>query len=158
MTTRPVPHARDLLLDQKRTGTRNTHICSLRDFSRCCCCRCVSWSACGHAARLVAIQTKPHHFRYCCRQPTITPHPFPVNANLPAAECTRLLFRVALPHQISLPVGSARLADVRLIAKFADMFPLVFNYSHICFSSTCCSCCCCCRCCCRGVHTATPSA
>ena len=33
------------------------------------------WSACGHAARLVAIRTKPHRFRYCRRQSTITvPH------------------------------------------------------------------------------------
>ena len=43
MTTRPVPHARDMLPDQKRTGRRSTQICSLRDFSRCrCCCR-LSW-------------------------------------------------------------------------------------------------------------------
>ena len=26
---------------------------------------------------LIAIRTKPHRFWYCCRQPTITPRPFP---------------------------------------------------------------------------------
>ena len=134
MTTRPVPHALDMLPDQKRTGRRNTQICSLRDFSRCCCCCCLSWSACGHAARLVAIRAKPHRFQYCCRQPTITPRPFLATANFPAAEeCTRLLCRVALPHQTTLPVGCTRLATVRLIAKCADMFPLVSIYSQICF-------------------------
>ena len=51
----------------------------------------------------------------------------------PAAECTRLSCRVALPHQITLPVACTRLAAVRLIAKYADMFPLVSDYIHICF-------------------------
>ena len=133
MTTRPVPHARDMLPDQKRTGRRNTQICSLRDFSRCCCCCCLSWSACGHAARPVAIRTKPHLFRYCCRQPMITPRPFPAIANFPAAECTRLLCRVASPHQTTLPTGCTRLAAVRLIEKCGDMLPLVSDHSHTCF-------------------------
>ena len=30
-------------------------------------------------------------------------------------------------------VGCTRVAAVRLIAKFADMFPLVSDYTHICF-------------------------
>ena len=51
----------------------------------------------------------------------------------PAAECRRLLCRVALPHQTTLPVGSTRLAVTGLIAKCADMFPLVSDYPHICF-------------------------
>ena len=99
MTNRPVPHARDMLPDQKRTDRRNTQTWSLRDFSRCCCCCCLPWSACGHAARLIARRTKPHRFRYCCRQPTITPRPFPATANFPAAECTRLLCCATLPYQ-----------------------------------------------------------
>ena len=133
VTTRPVPHARDMLPEQKRTSRRNTQICSLRDFSRCCCCCCLSWSACGHAARLASIRTKPHRFWYCCRQPTITPRPFPATAIFRIAECTRVLCRVALPYQTTLPVGCTRLAAVRLIAKCADMFPLVSDYLHICF-------------------------
>ena len=123
MTTKPVPRPRDMLPDQKRTGRRNTQVCFSRDFSRCCCCCCFSWNACGHAARLVAIRTKPHCFRYCCRQPTITPRPFSTTANFPAAECTRLLCRVAFPHQTTLSVGCTRLVAVRLIAKYATMFP-----------------------------------
>ena len=79
--------------------------------------------------------------RYCCRQPTITPSPFPATANFPAAEWTRLSCEVALPHQTTLLVGCTRLAAVRLTEKYADMFPLVSDYTH---------------CCCRGVHTATP--
>ena len=63
----------------------------------------------------------------------ITPRPFPAIANFPAAECTRLLCRVASPHQTTLPAGCTRLAAVRLIAKCADMFPLVSDYLHICF-------------------------
>ena len=61
------------------------------------------------------------------------PTPFPATANFPAAECTRLLCRVALPHRATLPAGCTRLAAVRLFATCADMFPLVSDYSHICF-------------------------
>ena len=99
MTTRPVSHARDMLPGQKRTGRRNSQVCSPRDFSRCCCCCCLSWSACGHADRLVAIRTKPHRFRYCCRRPTITPRPFTATANFPVVECTRPLRCATLPYQ-----------------------------------------------------------
>ena len=49
------------------------------------------------------------------------------------AECTRLLCRVSLSYQTTLPVGCTRRADVRVIAKCADMFPLVFDYSYNCF-------------------------
>ena len=82
---------------------------------------------CGHAARLDAIRTKPHRLRYCSRQPTFNPRPFPATANYPAAECTRLLCGVALPLQTTLPVGWTR------PAAYADMFPLVSDYIHICF-------------------------
>ena len=37
------------------------------------------------------------------------------------------------PHQTTLLVGCTRLAAVRLIAKCADMFLLVSDYTHICF-------------------------
>ena len=103
------------------------------DSSRCCCCCCLSWSACDHAARLLSYGRNPIVFRCCCRQPKITPRPFPATANFPAAECTRLLCRAALPLQTTLPVGCTRLAAVRLIAKYADMFPLVSDYPHVCF-------------------------
>ena len=76
---------------------RNTQICSLRDSFRCCCCSCLSWSACGHAARLISTRTKPHRYWYCCRQPTITLRPVPATADFPAAECTRLLCRATCP-------------------------------------------------------------
>ena len=97
MTTRPVPHARDLLPDQKRTGKQNTQICSLRGLSRCCCCCCLSWSARDRAARLDAIRTKPHRVRYCCRQPTITPRQFLVTA----------IFSSSRMHAAIMPRGFA---------------------------------------------------
>ena len=99
LAIRPVPHARDMLPDQKRPSDGTPKICSPCDFSRCCCCCCLSWSACGHADRLIAIRTKPHRCWYCCRQPTVTPRPFPPTAMFPVAECTRILYRVAPPHQ-----------------------------------------------------------
>ena len=40
---------------------------------------------------------------------------------------------MALPHQTTHPVGCTRLAAVRLIAKYADMFPFVSDYTHTCF-------------------------
>ena len=89
-------------------------------------------SACGHAARLTARRTKPRRCWYCCRQPTITPSPFPATANFRAEECTRLLCCVTLPHQNKPQVGCTRLAAVRLIAECADVFPLVFDCPHIC--------------------------
>ena len=50
-----------------------------------------------------------------------------------AAEGKRLQCRATLPRQTALPVGYTCLAAVRLIAKCADMFPLVSDYPHICF-------------------------
>ena len=44
-----------------------------------------------------------------------------------------ILCRAALPHCTTVPVGCTRLAVVRLLAKCADMFPLVSDYPHICF-------------------------
>ena len=133
MTTKPVPRPRDMLPDQKRTGRRNTQVCFSRDFSRCCCCCCFSWNACGLPARLVAIRTKPHRFRYCCRQPTITPRPFPATANFSSSRMRAAI----MPRDFAPPppplVECTRLAAVRLIAKCADMFPFVFDYCHICF-------------------------
>ena len=59
MTTLPVPHAHDMLPDQKRTGRRNTQIRSLRDFSQCCCYCCLSWRACGHTFDLLPSGRNP---------------------------------------------------------------------------------------------------
>ena len=47
------------------------------------------------------------------------PTPVHATANFPAAECTRLLWRVTLPHQTTLPVRCKRLAAARFIAKCA---------------------------------------
>ena len=92
------------------------------------------WNACGYAPRLDAIRTKPYRFRYCCRQPTITPCPF--------VSC-RCKFYSSRRHATIMPrgfappnkpqVGCTRLPAVRLIAKCADMFPLVSDYTHVCF-------------------------
>ena len=133
MTTRPVPHARDMLPGQKRTGRRNSQVCSPRDFSRCCCCCCLSWSACGHAARLVAIRTKPHRFRYCCRQPTITPRPLPATANFSSSRMHAAIMPPGFAPPNNPPLSCTRLAAVQLIAKCTAMLLLVSDYTHICF-------------------------
>ena len=132
-TTRRVCHVHDMLPDQQRSGRRNTQVCYPRGFSRSFCCCCLSWSAWGHAARLIAIRTKPHRFRCCCRQPTNTPRPFPATANFSKAECTRHYATWLCPHETTLLVGCTRLAAVRLVAKCADKFTLVSDYTHVCF-------------------------
>ena len=45
----------------------------------------------------------------------------------------RGLCRSTLPHQTILPVVCTRLAAVQLLAKCADMFPLVVDSPHVCF-------------------------
>ena len=105
---------------------------SPRDFSRRYRCSCLSRSACGHAARLDSIRTKPHRFGTAADSPRLSHARFLPPLIFPAAECTRLSCRVTFLYQTTLPVGCTRLAAVRLIAKCTDMFPLVSDYSHIC--------------------------
>ena len=96
-------------------------------------------AAANHGARtampldVLPYGRNPIVFGTAADSPTITPRPFASTVIFPAAECTRLLCRVTLPYQTTLPVGCTRLAAVRLIAKYAYMFPLVSNFSHICF-------------------------
>ena len=96
-------------------------------------------AAANHGARtampldVLPYGRNPIVFGTAADSPTITPRPFASTVIFPAAECTRLLCRVTLPYQTTLPVGCTRLAAVRLIAKYADMFPLVSDYPHVCF-------------------------
>ena len=76
---------------------------------------------------VIAIRTKPHRFWYCCRQPTITPRPFPASSRMHAAIMLRDFTQPNKPQ-----AGCARLAAVRLMAKCTDMLSLVSDYPHIC--------------------------
>ena len=96
-------------------------------------------AAANHGARtampldVLPYGRNPIVFGTAADSPTITPRPFASTVIFPAAECTRLLCRVTLPYQTTLPVGCTRLASMRLIAKYADIVPLVSDYIHICF-------------------------
>ena len=138
--TRPVPHARDRLPDQQRTGRRNTQTLSLRDFSRCCCCCCLPWSACGHAVRLDAIRTKPHRFLVLLQ--TAHDYPTPVSCHYPAAECTPLLCCATLPKQTNPRQGAHGWRPCDLSRNVQTCFPSFPITRTSAYSPTSCSSCC----------------
>ena len=92
----------------------------------------MAWSACGHAARLAAIRTKPDRFSVLLQ----TAHDYPTAVSCNRYFSSSRMHAAIMPRDFALPtlsVGYTRLSAVRLIAKYADMFPLVSDYPHICF-------------------------
>ena len=77
-----------------------------------------------------------------------SPTPTSSTTNLPAVEYAHLR-RATLPHGR----GAHDLAAVRVLAKFADMFPLAPRRLPHLLPPTTSRCCCCCY---RGVRAATP--
>ena len=132
MTTRPVPLAPRCCRTKKKTADEAPR----PDLS-------VTSSAAAVAAACHGVRTampldlmpsgrNPIVFGTTADSPRLT-HPRFLPPLIFPAECTRLLCRVSLSYQTTLPVGCTRRADVRVIAKCADMFPLVFDYSYNCF-------------------------